>query len=145
MKDTYFLSQKFIVKKWFIIDVANKILGQIATKIAKILLSKNKLTYTSFLNSGDIIIIINASKIMVSGKKEYQKNYTNHSGQPGGLRVETLTKLRYRKPKKIIEHAIKGMLPKRSLGRKLFTNLKIYNNNKHPHQAQKPELLFFDI
>jgi len=141
MKDTYFPSAKFIVKKWFIVDAQDKTLGRIATKISKILIGKEKITYTPFLDTGDNIIIINADKIRVSGKKEHQKLYKNHSGQPGGMRVENLSDLRQRRPEKIIEQAIKGMLPKGSLGRVIFTNLKVYAGQKHPHEAQRPELL----
>jgi large subunit ribosomal protein L13 len=141
MKDTYFPSKKFIVKKWFIIDATDKTLGRLATKISKILVGKEKASYTPFLDNGDNIIIINAEKISLTGKKELQKEYKNHSGQPGGMRVEILAKLRRRKPEKIIEHAVKGMLPKGSLGRQIYTNLKVYHGSVHPHQAQRPELL----
>jgi len=141
MKDTYFPSEKFITKKWFIIDATDKNLGRIASKISTILIGKEKPSYTPFLDSGDNIIIINAEKISVTGKKEVQKLYRNHSGQPGGMRIETLEKLRKRRPEKIIEQAVKGMLPKGSLGRKIYTNLKVYAGEKHPHEAQKPELL----
>lgn len=141
MKDTYFPSEKFITKKWFIIDATDKRLGRVATRISKILIGKEKASYTPFLDSGHNIIVINAEKISVTGKKEVQKLYKNHSGQPGGMRVETLEKLRKRRPEKIIEQAVKGMLPKGSLGRKIYTNLKVYAGEKHPHEAQKPELL----
>jgi large subunit ribosomal protein L13 len=141
MKDTYFPSEKFITKKWFIIDATDKRLGRIATRISKILIGKEKASYTPFLDSGDNIIIINAEKISVTGKKESQKLYKNHSGQPGGMRIETLNKLRKRKPEKILEQAIKGMLPKGSLGRRIYTNLKVYAGENHPHEAQRPELL----
>jgi large subunit ribosomal protein L13 len=141
MKDTYFPSEKFITKKWFIIDATDKRLGRVATRISKILIGKEKASYTPFLDSGDNIIVINAEKISVTGKKEEEKLYRNHSGQPGGMRIETLSKLRKRRPEKIIEQAVKGMLPKGSLGRKIYTNLKVYAGENHPHQAQRPELL----
>ncbi len=141
MKDTYFPSEKFIVKKWFILDAKDQTLGRIATKISRILIGKEKVTYTPFLDIGDNIIVINAEKITVSGKKENQKLYKNHSGQPGGMRVERLADLRKRRPEKIIESAVKGMLPKGSLGRRIYTNLKVYAGEKHPHTAQRPELL----
>ena len=141
MKDTYFPSEKFIVKKWFILDAKDQTLGRIATKISRILIGKEKVTYTPFLDIGDNIIVINAEKITVTGKKENQKLYKNHSGQPGGMRIERLADLRKRRPEKIIESAVKGMLPKGSLGRRVYTNLKVYAGEKHPHTAQRPELL----
>ena len=143
MKDTYFPSQKFITKKWYLIDATNQRLGRIATEISKILIGKNKRTFTPFLNLGDNIIIINADKIVVTGKKEEQKIYRNHSGQPGGMRTENFLKLRQRKPEKILQEAVKGMLPKNSLGREIYSNLKVYKDQNHPHQAQNPELLKF--
>jgi large subunit ribosomal protein L13 len=141
MKDTFVPSKNFINKKWYIIDASDQKLGRLATKISKVLTGKEKAIYTPFLETGDNIIVINAEKIHISGKKENQKVYKNHSGRPGGMRVETLANLRQRKPEKIIEHAVKGMLPRGSLGRKLYTNLKVYKGNQHPHSAQIPELL----
>ena len=143
MKDTFIPSKNFIEKKWFLIDAKNQKLGRLASEISKILTGKKKPVYTPFLDTGDNIIIINAEKIGVTGKKEKQKIYRNHSGQPGGMRIETLEKLRQRKPEKIIETAVRGMLPKGSLGKKIFTNLKVYKNEKHPHEAQMPELINF--
>jgi large subunit ribosomal protein L13 len=141
MKDTFVPSKNFISKKWYVIDASNHTLGRLVTKISKILIGKEKTTYTPFLDTGDNIIVINAEKINVNGKKETQKLYRNHSGRPGGMRVEKLTNLRQRKPEKIIEHAVKGMLPKCALGREIYTNLKVYKGNQHPHAAQNPELL----
>jgi large subunit ribosomal protein L13 len=141
MKDTFTPSQSFITKKWFVIDATNQKLGRIATKISQILIGKNKIIYTPFLETGDNIIVINAEKIILTGNKETQKIYFNHSGRPGGMRLEQLAKLRQRRPEKIIEHAVKGMLPKGSLGRKVYTNLKVYMGSEHPHDAQTPELL----
>jgi large subunit ribosomal protein L13 len=141
MKDTFIPSKNFIHKKWYVIDANNQTLGRLATKISKILIGKEKITYTPFLETGDSIIVINAEKIIVSGKKENQKLYKNHSGRPGGMRVENFSKLQQRKPEKIIEHAVKGMLPKGPLGRKIYTNLKVYKGDQHPHMAQTPELL----
>ena len=141
MKDTFVPSKNFISKKWYVIDASNHTLGRLVTKISKIFIGKEKTTYTPFLDTGDNIIVINAEKINVNGKKETQKLYRNHSGRPGGMRVEKLTNLRQRKPEKIIEHAVKGMLPKGALGREIYTNLKVYKGNQHPHAAQNPELL----
>lgn len=141
MKDTFIPSKNFINKKWYVIDAENQTLGRLATKVSQILVGKEKSIYTPFLDTGDYIIVINAEKISVSGKKERQKIYRNHSGRPGGMRTESLEKLRERRPEKIIEHAVKGMLPKGALGRKLYTNLKVYKGEQHPHDAQTPELL----
>jgi len=141
MKNTYFPAQKFIIKKWYIIDATDKKLGRIATKISKILIGKEKRIFTPFLSVGDFIIVINSDKIVITGKKEDKKLYKNHSGQPGGMRIENFLKLKKRKPEKIIEHAVKGMLPKNSLGEKIFSNLRVYKDQYHPHQGQNPKLL----
>jgi large subunit ribosomal protein L13 len=141
MKDTFIPSQNFINKKWYIIDAKDITLGRLATKISTILIGKEKIGYTPFLSMGECIIIINAEKINVSGRKENQKVYKNHSGRPGGIKIETFLKLRERQPEKIIQHAVKGMLPKGALGRKIYTNLHVYKGNQHPHIAQTPELL----
>ena len=141
MKDTFVPSKDYITKKWYVIDATDQTLGRLATKASRILVVKEKATYTPYLDTGDYVIIVNAEKISVSGKKEKMKVYRNHSGRPGGMRIETLASLRERKPEKIIEHAIKGMLPKGPLGRKIYTNLKVYTGQEHPHDAQTPELL----
>ena len=130
MKDTFVPSKDYITKKWYVIDATDQTLGRLATKASRILVGKEKATYTPYLDTGDYVIIVNAEKISVSGKKEKMKVYRNHSGRPGGMRIET-----------IIEHAIKGMLPKGPLGRKIYTNLKVYTGQEHPHDAQTPELL----
>jgi large subunit ribosomal protein L13 len=128
-------------KKWYVIDAADQRLGRLATEVAMILRGKNKPTFTPHLDTGDFVIIINAEKIAVTGKKRQQKLYRRHSGRPGGMKVETFDKLQKRIPERIIEHAVKGMLPKNTLGRQLFTHLKVYAGGEHPHQAQKPEIL----
>jgi large subunit ribosomal protein L13 len=141
MKDTFIPAKNFINKKWYLIDAKDQTLGRLATKISRILVGKEKSIYTPFLDTGDYIVIINAEKVSLSGKKEIQKIYRNHSGRPGGMRTESLEKLRERRPEKIIEHAVKGMLPKGALGRKIYANLKVYKGEQHPHDAQTPELL----
>jgi len=141
MKDTFIPSKTYILKKWYIIDAQDQTLGRLATKISQVLIGKEKATFTPFLETGDNIIVINAEKINVTGNKEKQKLYRNHSGRPGGMRVESFSNLRDRRPEKIIEHAVKGMLPKGPLGRKIYTNLKVYKGPEHPHTAQTPELL----
>ena len=141
MKETFVNSQKLITKKWYIIDAEDQILGRLASKASTILMGKNKNSYTPFLENGDYVIIINAEKIQITGKKSKQKLYRNHSGFPGGMRIEKYSSLIERRPEKIIEQAIKGMLPKGPLGRQIYKNLKVYKGAEHPHIAQSPELI----
>jgi large subunit ribosomal protein L13 len=129
---------------WYVIDATNQRLGRLASEIALILRGKNKPIYTPHLDTGDFVIVINAEKVAVTGKKREQKMYRRNSGRPGGMKVESFDKLQKRLPERIIEQAVKGMLPKNSLGRKLFTKLKVYQGAEHPHQAQKPKLLAID-
>jgi len=128
-------------KKWYIIDASEQRLGRLATEIATILRGKNKATFTPHLDTGDFVIVINAEKVQVTGKKPAQKLYRRHSGRPGGMKTETFSQLQARLPERILEHAVKGMLPKNSLGRQLFTKLKVYKGANHPHQAQLPQEL----
>jgi large subunit ribosomal protein L13 len=141
MKETFVNSQKLITKKWYVIDAEDQILGRLASKASIVLMGKNKNSYTPFLENGDYVIIINAEKIKTTGKKQKQKLYRNHSGFPGGMRVEKYSSLIERRPEKIIEQAIKGMLPKGPLGRQIYKNLKVYKGAEHPHIAQSPELI----
>nr|YP_009398748.1 ribosomal protein L13 [Kuetzingia canaliculata]ARW67934.1 ribosomal protein L13 [Kuetzingia canaliculata] len=128
---------------WYIIDAKNKTLGRLSTKIAYILKGKNNATYLPYNEGNSNIIVINSKHIKITGNKRKQKVYKRHSGKPGGLKIETFEKVQKKKPNKIIEHAVRGMLPKNSLGRKVFKKLKVYPNNQHPHKSQKP--LFFNI
>ncbi len=130
-----------IERKWYVVDAEDQRLGRLATQIANILRGKNKPTYTPHLETGDYVIVINAEKVVVTGKKSEQKLYRRHSGRPGGMKEETFATLQNRIPERIIEKAVKGMLPKNTLGRNLFTNLKVYTGANHPHEAQKPEVL----
>ncbi|MBO0349560.1 50S ribosomal protein L13 [Phormidium pseudopriestleyi FRX01] len=141
MNKTYVPPQGSIEQKWYVIDAANQRLGRLAVEIARILRGKNKPTYTPHMDTGDFVIIVNAEKIEVTGKKRTQKLYRRHSGRPGGMKTETFAKLQNRLPERIIEQAVKGMLPKNSLGRQLFTKLNVYAGSEHPHAAQKPETL----
>ena len=136
---TIFLKQKDIVRKWYLIDADGKVLGRLATKVATILRGKHKPTYTPHMDVGDSVIIINAEKIKVTGKKRKEKMYYRHSGYPGGLKTVVFEKIVQKKPIFPLEHAIRGMLPKNSLGRKMFKNVKIYVGSEHPHSSQKPE------
>ena len=126
-------------QKWYVVDASEQRLGRLATEIATILRGKNKATFTPHMDTGDFVVVVNAEKVIVTGKKSSQKLYYRHSGRPGGMKVETFEKLQNRIPERIIEKAVKGMLPKNALGRKLFTKLKVYAGPNHPHQAQKPE------
>jgi len=138
---TIFVKPKDIIHKWYIVDAEGKILGRLSSKIITILRGKNKPIYTPHMEVGDKIIVINADKIIVSGKKRQKKIYYKHSGYPGGLKAESYEKVIARKPTFPLEHSIKGMLPNGPLGRKLFNNVKIYAGSQHPHTAQKPEKL----
>jgi large subunit ribosomal protein L13 len=141
MKETFVNSQNLTTKKWYLIDADEQILGRLASKVSRILMGKDKKTYTPFLENGDYVIIINAQKIKTTGKKDKQKLYRNHSGFPGGMRIEKYSSLIERRPEKIVEQAIKGMLPKGPLGRTIYKNLKVYKGSEHPHIAQSPELI----
>jgi len=141
MNTTYIPSQDTLDRQWYVIDATDQRLGRLATEIAMVLRGKNKPTYTPFMDTGDFVIVVNAEKVAVTGKKRTQKIYRRHSGRPGGMKTESFTKLQARLPERIIEHAVKGMLPKNSLGRQLFTKLKVYAGPDHPHQAQQPQPL----
>jgi large subunit ribosomal protein L13 len=134
-------TQATLLQKWYVIDAADQRLGRLASEIASILRGKNKPIFTPHMDTGDFVIVINAEKVVVTGKKPKQKLYRRHSGRPGGMKTETFEQLQKRLPERIVETAVKGMLPKNSLGRQLFTKLKVYVGAAHPHQAQKPEEL----
>lgn len=131
------------VKKWFLIDARDQVLGRLSSNIATTLLGKNKVSYLPYLDSGDYVVVVNAAEVAATGRKEENKNYYRYSGYPGGLRTESLKTLRGRKPEMIIEHAVSGMLPKTKLGKALLKKLYIYAGDKHPHEAQKVEELTF--
>ncbi|MEB3826628.1 50S ribosomal protein L13 [Phormidium sp. CCY1219] len=141
MTKTYVPPQDSLEQQWYVVDAENQRLGRLATEIARILRGKNKPTYTPHMDTGDFVIVVNADKIQVTGKKRFQKLYRRHSGRPGGMKTETFAKLQNRVPERIVEQAVRGMLPKNSLGRKLFTKLKVYAGPDHPHEAQQPEPL----
>ena len=141
MNKTYLPSQDTLERNWYIVDAADQRLGRLATEIAMVLRGKRKPEFTPFMDVGDFVVVINAEKIDVTGKKRSQKLYRRHSGRPGGMKTETFAKLQARIPERIIEQAVKGMLPKNSLGRQLFTKLKVYAGADHPHASQKPQIL----
>lgn len=128
-------------QKWYVVDATEQRLGRLATEIAMILRGKKKPTYTPHMDTGDFVVVVNAEKVIVTGRKPQQKLYRRHSGRPGGMKQETFEQLQSRIPERIIEKAVKGMLPKNALGRKLFTKLKVYAGAEHPHTAQQPETL----
>lgn len=128
-----------IARKWYIIDAKEKIIGRLSSKIATLLLGKNKVTYVPYLDGGDYIVVINASKIVSTGRKEENKVYYNYSGYPGGLKSRTLKTLRVEKPEMIIKRAVSGMLPKNRLGKAVIKKLYVYAGDKHPHENHKFE------
>lgn len=127
-----------IEKKYFVVDATGKTLGRLASNIANILLGKHKSCWVPYLDTGDYVVVVNAEKVKVTGKKKTDKVYYRHSGYLGGLKKETFMSLMQKSPETIIEHAVKGMLPHNRLGRKLLKKLKVYRGPEHPHQAQKP-------
>ena len=128
-----------IKRKWYVVDARNEILGRLASKVAHILRGKHKPIFAPHVDVGDHVIIINAQKIRVTGRKAQQKRYTRYSGYSGGLKETVYEEMLEKHPERILEHAIKGMLPKNRLGRKMFKKLKIYSGDQHPHTAQHPE------
>ncbi len=141
MQKSYSMKASEISKKWYVVDAEGKVLGRLATQIATILKGKNKPEFTPSMDMGDFVVVINAEKVALTGKKEEQKEYFSHSGYPGGDRFRSVSKYRAEKPEFIIEHAVKGMLPKGPLGKQIANNLKVYAGKDHPHAAQKPEKL----
>ena len=137
---TYNANPAALPKHWHIIDAQGKILGRLAVQVANLLRGKLKPEFTPFVDCGDHVVIINAEKIKVTGKKEEQKLYRSHSGFPHGFKEETLRSLKNRRPTAVIEHAVRGMLPHSRLGAKQITKLKVYVGSKHPHEAQKPAI-----
>ena len=140
---TYMANPDKIERKWYVVDADGCTLGRLASGVASVLRGKNKPIYTSFVDTGDYVIVINAEKIKVTGKKMDQKVYYHHSDYVGGLKEATLREKLEKKPEQVIELAVKGMLPKGPLGRQMFTKLHVYAGPEHKHEAQKPEVLTF--
>ena len=140
---TFMATPATIDRKWYVIDAEGKTLGRLASEAAKILRGKNKPIFTPFLDTGDYVIIVNAEKFVVSGKKLDQKVYYHHSAYVGGMKETTLREMTAKKPEKVVELAVKGMLPKGPLGRQMYKKLFVYAGPDHKHQAQKPEPLTF--
>ena len=132
-----------VERKWYVVDATGYTLGRLASEVAKVLRGKNKPVFTPHVDTGDYVIIINAEKIKVTGKKLDQKIYYHHSDYVGGMKETTLKEMLAKKPEKVLELAVKGMLPKGPLGREMYTKLHVYAGAEHPHAAQKPETLTF--
>ncbi len=127
-----------VERKWYLIDAAGKTLGRLATVIADTLRGKNKPIYTPHVDTGDFVVVVNAEKVVLTGKKPQQKTYQRYSGYPGGLKIEKFADVIERHPERVIESAVRGMVPKNKLGRALFKKLKVYRGPDHPHKAQNP-------
>jgi len=132
-----------INRRWVVVDAEGQTLGRLASRIALLLRGKHRPDFTPFLDTGDFVVVINAKKVKVTGQKLLQKQYRRYSGYPGGLKMQTLEQLLHRHPDRVIQHAVKGMLPDGPLGRRLFGKLKVYPEAQHPHQAQRPEPVTF--
>ncbi|HBA70222.1 MAG TPA: 50S ribosomal protein L13 [Lachnospiraceae bacterium] len=140
---TFMASPATIERKWYVVDATNMTLGRLASEVAKVLRGKNKPIYTPHIDTGDYVVIVNAAKIKVTGKKLEQKIYYHHSDYVGGLKETRLKEMLAKKPERVVEHAIKGMLPKGPLGRQMYRKLHVYAGPEHEQAAQKPEVLTF--
>ncbi|WP_032074787.1 50S ribosomal protein L13 [Coxiella burnetii] len=138
---TYMVNAKTVSPRWLLVNAEGKTLGRLASRIAAILRGKHKAEFTPHVDAGDFVVVINVDKLKVTGNKTQDKQYHHHSGYPGGLKTINFADLQAKKPQRILELAIKGMLPKGPLGRQLYRKLKIYAGDQHPHQAQQPELI----
>ena len=138
---TYFATNETIKHQWYLVDASNKVLGRLASQIAKVLRGKHKPEYTPHADAGDFVVVINAAQIKVTGKKEKQKIYYRHTGYPGGIKQATFEEVKAKNPSCIIERAVKGMLPKNPLGRDMLRKLKVYAGSEHPHEAQQPVII----
>ena len=140
---SFMASTATIERKWYVVDATGYTLGRLASEVAKVLRGKNKAIFTPHIDTGDYVIVVNADKIKVTGKKLDQKIYYHHSDYVGGMKETTLREMMNKKPEKVIELAVKGMLPKGPLGRQMYTKLHVYAGPEHNHEAQKPEALTF--
>jgi large subunit ribosomal protein L13 len=138
---SFMANQATVERKWYVIDAEGKTLGRLAVEAAKLLRGKHKPIFTPHVDTGDHVIVINAAKVNLTGRKLVQKTYFRHSGYPGGTTFTTAGKLMSERPERVVELAIKGMLPKNTLGRQMYRKLKVYRGAEHPHAAQQPEIL----
>lgn len=141
MKTTYMAKPQEVERTWYVVDAKDQVLGRMATRIARILIGKHKPTYTPGVDTGDYVIVINADQVAVTGNKREDKIYYKHSLYPGGLKKESFSQLQARRPERIVELAVKRMLPKNRLGRQMYKKLKVYSGPEHPHAAQNPQPL----
>lgn len=141
MTKTYSPKAGDIDRRWYLVDASGKTVGRLSSEIARILTGKNKPQYAPHLDTGDFVVVVNAEKAVLTGRKEEQKVYYRHSGRPGTLKSETAAELRRRRPIQLIQRAVRGMLPKNKVGRRQLKKLKVYEGPEHPHQAQQPEVL----
>ncbi len=140
-KLTKFVKTEDADQKWYLVDAEGQILGRLASNVARIIRGKNKPIFTPNMDTGDFVVVINADKVKLTGKREQLKDYKRHSGYPGGQKIVSYQEMLNKKPEFVVENAVKGMLPKTRLGNKLIKKLKVYAGDKHPHAAQKPELI----
>ena len=138
MNTTFLAKPKSVTRQWFVVDAENKVLGRLAVKVAQMLCGKHKPAYTPHVDTGDFVVVINADKVHLTGRKPEFKHYNTHSGYPGGFRVRTVKEVLAKHPDRVILHAVRGMLPKTTLGRHMLKKLKVYAGTAHPHAAQKP-------
>jgi large subunit ribosomal protein L13 len=138
---TFMAKAESVDRRWLLVDAEGQTLGRLATQIATFLRGKHKAEYTPHVDTGDFVIVINADKVVVTGNKEMQKMYRRHSGYPGGMKEVSYQDMMKKHPERILESAVRGMLPKNSLGRQMYRKLKVYNGPDHPHAAQEPELI----
>jgi len=130
-----------VSRRWYVVDADGQVLGRLATRVARVLTGKHKAAWTPFLDCGDHVVVLNAARVRLSGRKDEQKIYYRQSGRPGGLKSATAAQIRARRPERLVESAVRGMLPKGSLGRSQFMKLKVYAGDRHPHAAQQPSPL----
>jgi large subunit ribosomal protein L13 len=140
-KLTKFVKTEDADQKWYLVDAEGQILGRLASKIAMIIRGKNKAIFTPNMDTGDFVVVINAEKVRLTGKREQLKDYKRHSGYPGGQTITSFKEMLVKKPEFIVENAVKGMLPKTKLGNKIIKKLKVYSGTEHPHAAQRPEVI----
>ncbi len=145
MKTTFMANAGNIERKWFVVDAEGQTLGRLAAEVAKVLRGKHKPTFTPHVDTGDYVIVVNAAKVKLTGKKLIQKTYFRHSGYPGGAKFTQAGHMLETRPERVVEMAVRGMLPKNKLGEQMYRKLSVYAGAEHPHQAQKPEELKLDI
>ena len=145
MKTTFMANPNTIERKWYVVDAEGKTLGRLAAEVAKVLRGKNKPTFTPHVDTGDHVIVVNAAKVKLTGKKLIQKTYFRHSGYPGGSSFTQAGHMLEKRPERVVEMAVRGMLPKNKLGEQMYRKLNVYAGAEHPHQAQQPEELKLNI